>query len=118
MGLKSGNLGARLRIGLKSALLGVGFPTLSLRRVDQSLILFYHAICDEDVPIPAFERQIRYLQRHFELVFASEIDQPSPSGRLRWRTPFARLLKTISEPRKRVEIRIAAFGLKKKKKDP
>ncbi len=97
MGMNTGNLAARLRLGLKSALLGVGFPTLSLRRVDQSVILFYHAISEDSVPAPAFERQIRYLQRHFELIFASEVDTPSPSGRLRVAITFDDGLKNTRD---------------------
>lgn len=97
MGLKPADLAQALRIGLKSALLAVGFPTRSLRSVDQSLILFYHAISDDDVSASAFEQQVRYLKRHVELVFASEIDTPSPEGRLRVAITFDDGLKNTRD---------------------
>ena len=97
MGLNTGTLGARLRVGLKSALLGVGIPTLSLRRVDQSIMLFYHAISEDSVPASSFERQVRYLKRHFELIFASEVDKPSSSGRLRVAITFDDGLKNTRD---------------------
>ncbi|MEM8948804.1 MAG: polysaccharide deacetylase family protein [Pseudomonadota bacterium] len=92
-----GNLTARLRIGLKEALLGIGFPTRALGRFDQSIILFYHAIGEGGVPARAFEQQLRYLKRHFELIFASEIDTPSTTGRLRVAITFDDGLKNTRD---------------------
>jgi peptidoglycan/xylan/chitin deacetylase (PgdA/CDA1 family) len=76
-------IAATLRVGLKGALLGAGFPTVLLRRFDRTIVLFYHAIGEDGVPASAFERQVAYCRRHFEVIVASEIDRPSPSSRLR-----------------------------------
>lgn len=95
--LDMGNLTATLRIGIKEALLGIGFPTRALRRFDQSIILFYHAIGEGGVPAKSFEKQLCYLQRHFEMIFASEVDTPSPSGRLRVAITFDDGLKNTKD---------------------
>ena len=97
MDLSTSSLAKKLRIGLKTAMLGGGFPTSALRRLNQSIVLFYHAIGEDGVPALALERQLRYLKRHFELIFASEIDQPSRSGRLRVAITFDDGLKNTRD---------------------
>lgn len=76
-------LKAALRSFIEQGLLSLGYPTSKLGRTDTTLVLFYHGIGDSGISVADFERQLRYLTAHFELVFASEVVEPSSTGRLR-----------------------------------
>ncbi len=86
-----------LRTLMKQGLLGFGYPTTGLERTDTSLVLFYHAIGDEGIAVREFEKQIRYLKAHFDLIFASEVGAPSKSGRLRVAVTFDDGLKNTRD---------------------
>ena len=90
-------LSTSLRTFLKRGLLSLGYPTASLARTDATLVLFYHAICDAGITAREFEKQLRYLKAHFELIFASEIGKPNPSGNLRVAITFDDGLKNTKD---------------------
>jgi peptidoglycan/xylan/chitin deacetylase (PgdA/CDA1 family) len=68
---------------LKQAMLLFGYPTRQLRRRSETLVLFYHGVGAHGIAETELARQFRYLARHFEPIFASEIGQPARSGRMR-----------------------------------
>lgn len=82
---------------VKRGLLALGYPTARLGRTDATLVLFYHAIGEYGVPAHEFEKQLRYLKTHFDLVFASEVGKPAPSGRLRVAITFDDGLKNTRD---------------------
>ncbi len=90
-------LSTSLRTVLKQGLLSLGYPTARLARTDATLVLFYHAICDAGISVLEFEKQLRYLKAHFELIFASEIGKPNPSGNLRVAITFDDGLKNTRD---------------------
>jgi peptidoglycan/xylan/chitin deacetylase (PgdA/CDA1 family) len=87
----------RLRALAKQALLCLGYPTAKLQRTDATLVLFYHDIGDDGITEREFEKQIRYLNRHFDLIFASEVSRPSTTGRLRVAVTFDDGLKNTRD---------------------
>ena len=90
-------LRARLRALAKQGLLCLGYPTVKLRRTDAALVLFYHEIGNGGIAIAEFEKQVRYLKRHFDLIFASEVGRPSVTGRLRVAVTFDDGLKNTRD---------------------
>ena len=90
-------LRSKLRKTLKRGLNKFGYPTTKLKNTNATLVLFYHNVGDEGTPLDAFEQQIDYLQANFELIFASDIGKPSPSGTLRVAITFDDGLRNTRE---------------------
>lgn len=67
----------------KTVLLKLGYPTRQLRRFGDTVVLLYHGVGEDDLPERELDRQFAYLARHFESIFASEIDRPKRSGQPR-----------------------------------
>jgi len=90
-------LKAGLHTLVKQGLLGFGYPTAGLQRSDAAMVLFYHGIGDDGIGVNEFEKQIRYLKSHFDLIFASEVGKPSTTGRLRVAVTFDDGLKNTRD---------------------
>ncbi len=90
-------LRASLGKAIKKGLLSVGYPTSQLKETDATIVLFYHAIGEAGVPTLEFEKQLDYLSRHFELVFASEVGKASASKGLRVAITFDDGLRNTRE---------------------
>jgi len=96
-GGKAMQLKTTLRSLVEQGLLTFGYPTNMLGRADTTVVLFYHVIGDDGISEHDFERQLDYLAKNFELIFASELATPSSSSKLRVAITFDDGLKNTKE---------------------
>lgn len=86
-----------LRSLVEQGLLSVGYPTSKLGNADTSVVLFYHGICGDGISAYDFEKQVEYLNTHFDLIFASEVARKTSSKRLRVAITFDDGLKNTKD---------------------
>jgi len=63
----------RVKRGVKNLLYGSGVLSLAAQARGHIRILMYHGVSPRSLPAEIFEQQVRYLARHFDFYWASEL---------------------------------------------